>query len=92
MAIEQAFGQLKGQWHILLGIVLSFNITRICKIIYVCCILHNICIERNEEECEVPDGVFEYDVFGEGEIYEGLVEGVNETRRDQVVAELLAQY
>jgi hypothetical protein len=57
--------------------------------IYVCCILHNICIERNEDDCEVPAEVFQYDV---GQQDYRVDMDANETRREQVVTELLAQY
>jgi hypothetical protein len=89
MPIERAFGQLKGRWRILLDVVRSFDIARICKMIYVCCILHNICIERNEHDCEVPAEAFQYEVEQPNH---GIDADVNDTRREQVVAELLAQY
>ncbi|CAG8785403.1 16061_t:CDS:2 [Cetraspora pellucida] len=45
--IEQAFGYLKKRWRILNG-VYCIDLERIVRIIYACCILHNICIDNND--------------------------------------------
>ena len=43
--IERAFGILKSRWRIIdhTGGRLCYTPLKVCKLIYVCCILHNIC-------------------------------------------------
>ena len=90
MAIERAFGQLKGRWRILLEAIRSHDIQRICQIIHVCCILHNICIDQVEEDCEEQQYVLDGDdVMDDGNVHD---RNENLCRRDQVVQELAMMY
>ncbi|XP_071636848.1 putative nuclease HARBI1 isoform X2 [Temnothorax longispinosus] len=49
MAIERAFGLLKVRFRILLDCLPLTNIKKIPQVILACCVLHNICILRNDE-------------------------------------------
>ncbi|CAG8519505.1 1594_t:CDS:2, partial [Scutellospora calospora] len=59
MIIEQAFGILKGCWRILSKEIYCTDLERIIKIIHACCILHNLCIDREDilslEEIEIEE-------------------------------------
>ena len=46
--VERAFGRLKGVWRILYKPMWSPNEAMVPKLIYVCCILHNILLEFND--------------------------------------------
>jgi hypothetical protein len=59
MAVEKAFGRLKSRWRILLRYIDCRNNDRIAKIIQVCCILHNICIDAGDIWDEMHDIVDE---------------------------------
>ena len=49
VAIERAFGILKGRWRILLGKV-SLEPSYAADVVIACSVLHNICQESNEPE------------------------------------------
>ena len=53
MTIERAFGVLTARWRILSHKVYIHDQMDINDIITSCCILHNICIEREEEHFEI---------------------------------------
>ncbi|XP_033104551.1 protein ANTAGONIST OF LIKE HETEROCHROMATIN PROTEIN 1-like [Anneissia japonica] len=48
MVVEQAFGNLKGRWRILMRRNDS-HISKILMIVNTCCVLHNFCIEQNDD-------------------------------------------
>jgi DDE superfamily endonuclease len=48
MAVERAFGQLKGIWRILSRILWKPKKDRVGPMIYCCCILHNLLIDPGE--------------------------------------------
>ena len=46
--VERAFGRLKGVWRILHHPILNLVENLVPKLIYVCCILHNILLKYND--------------------------------------------
>eukprot|EP00794_Sanderia_malayensis_P002679 gene2679-3098_t len=54
VSIERAFGILKGRWRLLLGKI-CLEPSYVADIVMACCVLHNICQERNEPAEEVTD-------------------------------------
>lgn len=54
VAIEQAFGLLKGRFRIL-KYVNIYSTKRIPALILACCVLHNICLQQNDFFEEDPD-------------------------------------
>ena len=46
--MERAFGRLKGVWRILYKPMWKLDEALLPKLVYVCCILHNILLEHNE--------------------------------------------
>ena len=48
MAVERAFGKLKGRWRILRNSMEVTDLKNVVDIIDVCCILHNICTECDD--------------------------------------------
>lgn len=46
MAVERVYGQLKGHWRMLKTFIPCTDYPCCVKIIHVCCILHKICIDR----------------------------------------------
>jgi len=66
MAVERAFGKLKGRWRILKSPMEVTDLTTVVDIIDVCCILHNLCIDCDDLwEDTNTDGI--YDVSNETE-------------------------
>lgn len=75
VCIEQAFGLLKGRFRIL-KFVNIYNTELVPKIVLACCVLHNICMARNDvieingegaenvNNLEFDQLEFEYDVNG----------------------------
>lgn len=65
--MERGIGQLKRRFHVLHSEVRISPPVKICKMIHVCGMLHNICKERNihiplnEAEAEPDDGVALHD-------------------------------
>lgn len=49
MAIERAFGYLKGRFRSLLTILDMKRVDLIAKYIIACCVLHNICLLKDDE-------------------------------------------
>ncbi|XP_012537579.3 putative nuclease HARBI1 [Monomorium pharaonis] len=49
MAIERAFGLLKVRFRILLDCLPLTDVKKIPQVILACCVLHNICMLRNDE-------------------------------------------
>ena len=54
VSIDRAFGVLKGRWRLLLGKV-CLEPSYVADIVVACCVLHNICQEKNEQLVEIPD-------------------------------------
>ncbi|XP_033102402.1 protein ALP1-like [Anneissia japonica] len=54
MVVERAFGQLKGRWRILLRRN-DTQLQKVPKLVTACCVLHNFCIQTNEEYNEEWD-------------------------------------
>jgi len=48
MAIERAFGLLKMRFRILLDVLPLTDLKRIPEFIIACCVLHNICMSRDD--------------------------------------------
>lgn len=48
VVIEQAFGLLKGRWRCLLD-KLDESVDKVSTTIITCCILHNICLDQNDD-------------------------------------------
>jgi hypothetical protein len=48
MCIERAFGVLKGRWQILNRVLWRIKADRIGPLIYCCCLLHNLMVDRGE--------------------------------------------
>jgi hypothetical protein len=48
IVVEQAFGRLKGVWRVLHCPIWNPDEKLVPKLIYVCCLLHNIILEHND--------------------------------------------
>lgn len=48
IAIERAFGMLKGRFRSLLTVLAMVRVDQIPANVLACCILHNICLERDD--------------------------------------------
>jgi hypothetical protein len=75
MVIERAFGRLKGVWRILNSKLYMPQRERISPLIYTCCLLHNLVINRQE----VFNDVLFQDVTGHPPGYEGVAGASRET-------------
>jgi hypothetical protein len=64
MVVERLFGNLKGRWRILIRCPYTDLVT-INHIMYVCCILHNMCL-RNQDNFENEEDLAQ-DSDSEGE-------------------------
>lgn len=49
VAIERAFGLLKGRWRCLLDKLAMHRVDLVPNVVLACCILHNICLMKNDE-------------------------------------------
>jgi len=60
MAIERAFGLLKGRFRILLDCLPLTDLSKIPEFVIACCVLHNMCMSLNDffevDVLEDPDG------------------------------------
>ena len=48
--IEHSFGFLTSRWRFLWKHLYLFDLLRIAKTIYACCVLHNICLDEGDPE------------------------------------------
>jgi len=66
MAIERSFGLLKGRLRSLLTTLAMERVALIPKCIIACCVLHNICLLKNDDFAStvVPEAVHERDPVG----------------------------
>jgi len=62
MAVENAFGRLKGRWRCLLKRMDYYNIKHTTNVVASCVILHNIC-ELQGDVCQ-PDWIHHHDSSG----------------------------
>jgi len=89
--IERAFDKLKARWRIFgEGGIFNCNLDYMIQIIYVCCLLHNICIEyldfwELDDNDEVDD-----DINNDFEYFE--IENEDNSRRLELVQELFTDY
>nr|XP_034322684.1 putative nuclease HARBI1 [Crassostrea gigas] len=83
VVVEQAFGVLKSRFRCLhkTGGVLDHQPTKCCKIIFVCCQLHNICIDKHLPVSDIPEELpeDENDVVYQGPVNDG------KSTRDQLI-------
>ena len=88
--IENTFGLLKGRFRQLIEIDMH-NVDKISKFIISCCVLHNLCIDNNDD--------FDFPMYEENnvnEIYnegrgeqEALLKRLGEIKRNALMEELL---
>lgn len=88
VVVERAFGKLKSRWRILgEGGIFSHDLNRMIQIIYVCCLLHNICIENLDFwELDNNTEVDEFDIDIDNNYLE--IENDGNSRRSELVQEL----
>ncbi len=91
VVVERAFGKLKARWRILgEGGIFSHNLDYMIQIIYVCCLLHNICIEYLDFWELDDDEVDENNINDDFEYSE--IENEGNSRRLELVQELFTDY
>jgi len=87
--IENAFGLLKGRFRQLIELHLH-SVDKISKFIISCCVLHNICIDNNDDFNFDIDNVInneELNDEGRGE-QEALLRRLGEMKRDELLMAL----
>lgn len=88
--IENAFGLLKGRFRQLIEINMH-NVDKISKFIISCCVLHNLCIDNNDDfnfPIELEDNnVNELYYEGRGE-QEALLHRLGEIKRNELLERL----
>ncbi|XP_062409140.1 uncharacterized protein LOC134100105 [Sardina pilchardus] len=84
MAVERAFGRLKGRWRCLYK-ECEAHITFVSRIVSACCVLHNYCEEHNEEFLEGDIAVVEAEDVGHQE-------EVNALQQPNNIRDALCQY
>lgn len=67
--IEQAFGMLIGRWGVFWR-QLRCSLNKNCKIVIVCCKLHNFIIEKGESLCVPPPSQFDVQLHSDNPEYE----------------------
>ena len=67
--VEQAFGWLKGRWRCLHDSRLRVNYKKVPHVVSVCCILHNLCVLKDD----LPPQEY-YSDYDESEEYEAVEE------------------
>lgn len=84
VVVKQAFGVLKSRFRCLhkTGGVLDHQPTKCCKIIFVCCQLHNICIDKRLPVIENPEELPEDE--NEDVVYQGPVNDGKSTRHQLI--------
>lgn len=87
MSIERAFGILTSRWRFLSHHVFIKNTRDVCRVIVVCCILHNFCININDpdfpiEENLVANNIEDENFENNGDV--GLNFSAGRARRDQL--------
>ncbi|KAK3926698.1 Protein ANTAGONIST OF LIKE HETEROCHROMATIN PROTEIN 1 [Frankliniella fusca] len=93
IAIERAFGQLKGRFRSLLHCLPMIDTAEVPDFILACCVLHNICILMGDEvdECLTAEPLEEgADVpnLAEG-AGQAAVQGAANVKRDAICAQLI---
>ena len=63
MVIEHAFGALVLRWRTLWKHLYMLDVARMTKVIYACCVLHNICLSMDDEEEEDLEEVGRIEAF-----------------------------
>ncbi|XP_062598298.1 putative nuclease HARBI1 [Saccostrea cucullata] len=89
VVVEQAFGVLKSRFRCLhkTGGALEYTPAKCCKIVYVCCQLHNICIDKRIPVFEEPEEAL---VEAQNEVtYQGPVND-GKTTREQLIRQRFA--
>lgn len=88
--IENSFGLLKGRFRQLTELDIH-NVDKISKFIISCCVIHNLCIDNNDDfidQCEInPENVLYAEDIGEQEI---LLRRLGELKRNQIMENLYA--
>lgn len=83
--IENAFGLLKGRFRQLIKVDLH-TVDKISKFIISCCVLHNLCIDNNDnfDVDIVIENNEDYNNEGRGE-QEALLRRLGEIKRNQLM-------
>ena len=91
--IENAFGMLKGRFRQLMEVDMH-NIDKISKFIISCCVLHNLCIDNDDDfdflvELEPEHNINEPNNEVRGE-QEALLRRLGEMKRNKLLQELFS--
>ena len=84
--IERAFGLLKGRFRRLKSLDMS-NVERIPHVILACCVLHNICLAKNDL-VEFETDIADIDICDRNAVANDRREGVN--KRNVIADDLYA--
>lgn len=92
MAVERAFGLLKGRFRSLLTVLAMDRIDLVPMHILACCVLHNICLMRDDIHIEVNENVEEIENLMENNEYARDVANVGVAKRDLIAERLQMRY
>lgn len=90
VAIENAFGRLKGRFRQLLQTEF-WSVEKTSKFIISCCILHNLCILDDDILEDYHDEPHHEDVEAEYDMRQNILRRLGEIKRDQVANRLYNQ-